>query len=201
VAVRREANHPPMTPHGEPPPTLDRALAELRIWLEDNWAPSLPLRSWWQRLGVAGWARPHWPLEWFGRGLAAADSFAVGQAIRGFGGVAGPAGFGTNMVAPTLLAHGDDEQKARHLEGIVTGVDAYCQLFSEPNLPASKRGRTATVTPGSSTGRRSGLPAPGSQTRRSCSPGPMRMSRSTSASRILSSTSPSQALRSGRCGR
>jgi alkylation response protein AidB-like acyl-CoA dehydrogenase len=37
------------------------------------------------------------------------------------------------LAAPTLLDHGTHDQKARHLPGMVTGTDAYCQLFSEPN--------------------------------------------------------------------
>ena len=36
------------------------------------------------------------------------------------------------MAGPTLLSHGTDDQKERHLRGIVDGSDAFCQLFSEP---------------------------------------------------------------------
>ncbi len=39
---------------------------------------------------------------------------------------------GIGMGAPTLLAYGSDELKARHLRRIFTGEDIWCQLFSEP---------------------------------------------------------------------
>jgi alkylation response protein AidB-like acyl-CoA dehydrogenase len=112
---------------------LDVALGELAEWLHANWDPQLSLREWWQRLGEAGWAQPHWPREWYGRGLSRADALAVSAAIQGFGAVPGPIGFATGMAGPTLLVHGTDEQKRRHLRGMVTGSDGYCQLFSEPN--------------------------------------------------------------------
>ncbi len=41
-----------------------------------------------------------------------------------------PIGYG--MVAPTITAHGTDEQKARYLRPLFTGEEIWCQLFSEP---------------------------------------------------------------------
>ncbi len=39
---------------------------------------------------------------------------------------------GYGMVAPTIVAHGTDEQKARFLRPLFTGEEIWCQLFSEP---------------------------------------------------------------------
>jgi alkylation response protein AidB-like acyl-CoA dehydrogenase len=108
-------------------------MAELDQWLAQHWDPHLPLRRWWDLLGRSGWANPHWPVEWFGKGFTPGAAAQVRRAIRDFGAVAGPSGFGTNMGGPTLLAHGTDDQKRRHLPGMVTGAVALCQLFSEPN--------------------------------------------------------------------
>ena len=124
---------------------LDAVLGELTDWLEANWAPELPLREWWQRLGEAGWAQPHWPWEWYGRGLSRADGLAVSVAIQNFGAVPGPVGFATGMAGPTLLVHGTDDQKRRHLPGMVTGSDGYCQLFSEPTAGSDLAGLQTTA--------------------------------------------------------
>jgi alkylation response protein AidB-like acyl-CoA dehydrogenase len=115
-------------------------LDELHEWLALNWDPDLTLRVWWSRLAASGWSQPHWPLEWYGKGLSRADSAAVQHGIREFGAVTAPVGFGTGMAGPTLLDHGTDDQKRRHLAGIADGTDALCQLFSEPNAGSDLAG-------------------------------------------------------------
>jgi alkylation response protein AidB-like acyl-CoA dehydrogenase len=126
---------------------LDDVLAELAVWLEANWDPELSLREWWRRLGESGWAQPHWPREWYGRGLSRAEGLAVSVAIRRFGAVPSPVGFAAGMAGPTLLVHGSDDQKRRHLPGIVTGSDGYCQLFSEPNAGSDLAGLQTLAVP------------------------------------------------------
>jgi alkylation response protein AidB-like acyl-CoA dehydrogenase len=121
-------------------PSLETTLAELHDWLQANWDPAITLREWWQRLAPSGWGYAQYPVEWYGKGLPVATAGAVSRAIRDFGAVPAPVDFGGGLAAPTLLEHGTDEQKARHLPGIVTGVDAYCQLFSEPNAGSDLAG-------------------------------------------------------------
>ncbi|MFD4157979.1 acyl-CoA dehydrogenase family protein [Streptomyces hydrogenans] len=41
-------------------------------------------------------------------------------------------GIGLGMAAPTLLAYGSDEVRARFLRPLWTGEEVWCQLFSEP---------------------------------------------------------------------
>ena len=39
---------------------------------------------------------------------------------------------GVGMLGPTLIAHGTEEQKQRHLGPMLTADEVWCQLFSEP---------------------------------------------------------------------
>ena len=39
---------------------------------------------------------------------------------------------GVGMLGPTLIAHGSEEQKQRHLGPMLTADEVWCQLFSEP---------------------------------------------------------------------
>jgi alkylation response protein AidB-like acyl-CoA dehydrogenase len=121
-------------------PSPDRLLDELHEWLRDAWDPDLTLRVWWERLADSGWSQAHWPVEWFGKGTTRAESATIARAIRDFGAVPGPVGFANGMAGPTVLEHGTDEQKRRHLRGMVTGADAFCQLFSEPNAGSDLAG-------------------------------------------------------------
>src|SRR5205807_789940 len=108
------------------------AVADVRAWLEDNWDPDLTVGEWWDRLGTSGWAAPTWPVEWFGRGLSREEGVRVQAAVAGSGALGAPGGLGLLLAGPTIVAHGSDEQKERYLRDIVTGPQAWCQLFSEP---------------------------------------------------------------------
>jgi acyl-CoA dehydrogenase len=79
-----------------------------------------------------GWTVPHWPREYGGAGLNAAEHHALRQAMAEVGAPMPLTGMGTTMIGPTLLEHGTPEQKARHLPKIATGETRWCQGYSEP---------------------------------------------------------------------
>jgi alkylation response protein AidB-like acyl-CoA dehydrogenase len=113
---------------------------EVRAWLAEHWDPERPLREWWRLLAESGWGFPHYPVEWFGRGLGADGRAVVEHELRAAGAYGPPHGIATMMVGPLLLELGTDEQKARWIPGIVTGTDVWCQLFSEPNAGSDLAG-------------------------------------------------------------
>ncbi|MEZ5279549.1 MAG: acyl-CoA dehydrogenase family protein [Acidimicrobiales bacterium] len=122
---------------------------EARRWIADNWDPEMPLGQWWRLLADSGWGFPHYPTEWFGRGLSPEISAQVEQALHEAGAYGPPHGIATMMVAPMLLELGTEEQRRRWLPGIVDGTDIWCQLFSEPGAGSDLAGlRTRAVRDG-----------------------------------------------------
>src|SRR6266568_3511081 len=105
---------------------------QVRAWIDAHFDPGMSLHSWLELLADSGWAAPAWPAAWYGKGLPA-DLAAVAIAEFGAAGVPGPpAGLGSLLVAPTIIAHGSDELKRKYLRAVLTGEHAWCQLFSEP---------------------------------------------------------------------
>jgi alkylation response protein AidB-like acyl-CoA dehydrogenase len=107
-------------------------IAELESWLEANWDPELTVAQWWERLGLAGWSSPALPTNAYGRGLNRNDAVRAEAAIHRFGALAAPGGLGLMLAAPTIAQFGTQEQIDRFVRPIVTGQQAWCQLFSEP---------------------------------------------------------------------
>lgn len=118
----------------------DVVIDELTAFLESNWDPDLTVGEWWERLGTSGWAAPGWPVEWFGKGLSRDDTVRAQQAIADFGALGAPGGLGLLLAGPTIVAHGNDEQRRRYLRDIVTGQKGWCQLFSEPGAGSDLAG-------------------------------------------------------------
>jgi alkylation response protein AidB-like acyl-CoA dehydrogenase len=113
-------------------PVQDKVREEVRAWFEENWDPERLLGEWWKLLAESGWGFPHYPKEWFGRGLPPHVAKVVDEERRAVGAYGPPHGIATMMVAPLLLELGREEQKRRWIPGIVHGTDIWCQLFSEP---------------------------------------------------------------------
>ncbi|MCL4292583.1 MAG: acyl-CoA dehydrogenase family protein [Acidimicrobiia bacterium] len=113
-------------------PTPETVAEEVRAWLKENWDPDLTVREWWLRLARSGYATPTFPDDSFGRGYDRGLAKVVAGEMAAAGAIGPPAGLGFLLAAPTLVAHGTREQKDHFLWRIITGEDAWCQLFSEP---------------------------------------------------------------------
>jgi alkylation response protein AidB-like acyl-CoA dehydrogenase len=120
--------------------------AELRSWLEANlpeerrgWRGGEQRfgddfgREWSRKLYDAGYAGLTWPKEYGG-----ADAPYSHQAIflEESARAQAPAHVGViglGMAGPTIMAHGTDTQKQRHLAKILSAEEIWCQGFSEPD--------------------------------------------------------------------
>lgn len=116
--------------------------ADVREWLNENWDPNAGLLEWRNTLVDSGWGMPHWPAQWYGRGMPVGlgpvvdEEFAAADAV-------GAAKSGIRLLAAaTLLEHGSDLHKNKFLRRILTGEDTWCQLFSEPGSGSDLAGAT-----------------------------------------------------------
>ncbi|MES4886644.1 acyl-CoA dehydrogenase family protein [Streptomyces sp. NPDC096012] len=121
--------------------------AEARGWLAAHAGSGTDRRAWERTLGKAGWIGLGWPEPGYGNRTAGltrqvvwAEEYARSAAPPRSGHI------GENLLAPTLLAHGTDEQKARFLPPIAAGEELWCQGYSEPGAGSDLAGvRTAAV--------------------------------------------------------
>jgi alkylation response protein AidB-like acyl-CoA dehydrogenase len=115
---------------------------EVRTWLAENHPGPAPegddsaqfefQRQWQRTMHEAGWAGVSWPKEYGGRGASLLEQtifyseMARAKAPR-------PANIlGLVMGGPVVMAHGDESQKERFLEPILSAEEIWCQGFSEP---------------------------------------------------------------------
>ena len=122
----------------------DEAFAgSLRQWLKANLEPVPAFvdvadevawgRQWQATLASARWVGVHWPTAYGGRS-ATPVQVALYQTEYGRSQAPQPVNrVGINLVGPTLLAHGTEDQRLRHLPRILSAEEIWCQLFSEPD--------------------------------------------------------------------
>lgn len=89
-------------------------------------------RAWQQELADAGYVGVTWPEAHGGAAGTAAQRVIVEQELQRRE-IAGAFDFvGIEMIGPTILAHGTDEQKQRWVSAVRRGDEFWCQLLSEP---------------------------------------------------------------------
>ena len=90
-------------------------------------------REWQATLAADRWVGVHWPGSYGGRSATPVQvalyqsEYARAQAPQPVNRV------GINLVGPTLLAHGTEDQRLRYLPAILSAEEIWCQLFSEPD--------------------------------------------------------------------
>jgi len=97
----------------------------------------------------AGLAFVHFDAGFGGRGGSISDQVDVEEVFTAAGAADWSARnvIGLGMAAPTIHAHGTDEQKRRYLRPLFTGEEIWCQLFSEPGAGSDLAGLATRAGP------------------------------------------------------
>jgi alkylation response protein AidB-like acyl-CoA dehydrogenase len=90
-------------------------------------------RAWEQRLARYGWSCIGWPSLWGGRDATVGEQVIFAEEYARAGAPNRLNHMGVELLGPTLLAFGTEEQKARLLPPIAAGEAIWCQGYSEPD--------------------------------------------------------------------
>ena len=86
-----------------------------------------------KKLAERGWIAPAWPKEYGGLGASIYEQMVFNEEFGYWGAPdTGTRGFGVGMIGPTLIIHGNEEQKKNYLPKITSGEHIWCQGYSEP---------------------------------------------------------------------
>ncbi len=122
---------------------------EVRGWLEDNLTGDFaglrgrggPGReheafedrvAWDRHLAASGWTCLGWPQEHGGRGLPLVRQVIFHEEYARADAPSRVSHIGEELLGPTLVAFGTDEQRSRFLPGIRDVTELWCQGYSEP---------------------------------------------------------------------
>ena len=89
--------------------------------------------AWERHMAAAGWTCVGWPEEYGGRGATLDQQVIFHEEYALADGPARVNHIGENLLGPTIIAFGTDEQRARFLPPIVAVEELWCQGYSEPN--------------------------------------------------------------------
>jgi alkylation response protein AidB-like acyl-CoA dehydrogenase len=123
---------------------------EFRGWLAANLPPALCLddasddrvasdhatferrRAWQKTMHAAGWVGITWPRQYGGRGAGVIERVIWEEEYTAARAPVLPGNMALNLVGPTIIHWGTDEQKRCHLPAILAADEIWCQGFSEP---------------------------------------------------------------------
>jgi len=107
---------------------------DIRDWVagERIDMPSEYQRRWQRILAEKGWGAPAWPKEHGGAGWTD-EQFYIFERELALNDAPRVLSFGIQMLGPTLIEFGNEEQKRKFLPGTLRGDYLWCQGYSEPN--------------------------------------------------------------------
>jgi alkylation response protein AidB-like acyl-CoA dehydrogenase len=90
------------------------------------------LREWQRSCYAAGYVGRAWPAEYGGGGRPPVEQIIVDEELAAAGAPEFPNIVGLDVIGPSLLAFGNDEQRRRYVPAILSAEEIWCQGFSEP---------------------------------------------------------------------
>ncbi|MHC0429105.1 acyl-CoA dehydrogenase family protein [Streptomyces sp. O3] len=130
--------------------------AEARAWLRAH-VPAAPLpsleteagfaahRQWEAALYADRWSAVNWPRAYGGRGASLLEWLVFEEEYYAAGAPGRVSQNGVSLLAPTLFAHGTDEQRARVLPPMARGEVVWAQAWSEPEAGSDLASLRATA--------------------------------------------------------
>jgi alkylation response protein AidB-like acyl-CoA dehydrogenase len=129
-------------------PEQEAFRAALRAWLAANVPPQTGLRhlqpqastedlaflkQWQRQVHDGGWTGISWPKEYGGRGASLIERMIFDQEMAAASAPSLLNVLGLEIVGPTIIVHGTEEQKRTYLPHILSGDHIWSQGYSEPN--------------------------------------------------------------------
>ncbi|MCI4644923.1 MAG: acyl-CoA dehydrogenase family protein [Hyphomonadaceae bacterium] len=120
--------------------------ADVRAWIDEAYTPDLRAKmamsktgyldregqiTWQKRLHARGFIAPNWPEKYGGPGLTPTQKYILHMELSAAG-TPSVVPMGVSMVAPVIMAFGNEAQKAQHLPPILSSDIWWCQGYSEP---------------------------------------------------------------------
>lgn len=131
---------------------------EARAWLEQAAKPVLSLdydenfpllKAWQKTLYEAGYVGIAWPTAYGGQGLSKRHALVFAEELARARAPQPGGSIGLEVVGPTILAYGTEEQRRTLLPPLLSGEQTWCQGFSEPEAGSDLAGlRTKAVRDG-----------------------------------------------------
>ncbi|WP_203142126.1 acyl-CoA dehydrogenase family protein [Marinobacter mangrovi] len=110
----------------------DNLPKDIRDRVKKRLRPDKAMTQRWQKiLFDKGWGASSWPKEHGGPGWSPVEQLIFEEECA-LAGAPRQLDFGLRMVAPVIMAFGNEEQKQKYLPRILSGEDWWCQGYSEP---------------------------------------------------------------------
>jgi alkylation response protein AidB-like acyl-CoA dehydrogenase len=90
------------------------------------------LRGWQATCHEAGYVGRAWPHEFGGGGRPASEQIVIDQELAAAGSAEFVNVVGLDVLGPSMLRFGTEEQRRRHIPAILSAEEIWCQGFSEP---------------------------------------------------------------------